>query len=164
MMLPAKIRIWKKNSSNKWVFYAQVFTLTPTATPDSMEVQRIARLVQRGWIAYDAEFKAINSKTPVVDFDFFSVDCQPYEKHLQNLDPDGYKAGESFRKFLSDWDARPKYIRVKENDEIYMPDIPAEVAKAEHEQVVKQAAADYRAGKKIPKYLFNDVMNYFSHW
>lgn len=161
IMLPPKIKCWKKDGS-RWISYSRVFILNDT-TPASYQMMAIARMVKRGWIAYSNDFKRVTDKTPRVDYDFAVIDISPYECKLEELDPDSYKAGKAFSKFAHDYLNRPRAKKKVEDEEIQPPASITPLDSKELDMVLTKAVADYKANKYVPPMLLRKVITYLGN-
>lgn len=159
-MLPAKVRLWKKNE-NKWVFYSRVYFIPLDYTPASEEIQIIARMVQRGWIPYNADYKKISDTTLPVKYNWQEIDITKYEEKLKQLDPISNNCGKAFTRFANDYANKPRQKKDKHADDTVFI-IPEEFKIIAATTALEKAVRDYKAGKFVPEFLLQDVFSYLS--
>lgn len=152
------VRLWKKNDKDKWISYNGSFPTSPDSSPDNY--MQCIRLIKRGWIPYADNVKNPEKSKPVyIGQD--DVDISVYEKKLKDLDPVGHQVGEAWLEFSRTWGERRK--KEKDVDEHLEPVTIFErkdVQKLLDDAALKAAVEDYKAGKRVPKFILSKVFEY----
>jgi hypothetical protein len=162
-MLPSKVRLWKKLENGKWAFYSRLFTIPPASTPASDEIAQIARMVQRGWLAYDADFKRVTDKTPRIDYDWSTVDTSEYEEKIRQIDPLSHRIGKCFQEYSNLIASRPRVKKEQTHKQTSLDFIiPEKEKKQELSEALMSAIVDYKKGLPVPSFLLQDILSNLS--